>query len=151
MVIAKMSTNGLNFRQYSPNDYEILVSLWKSAGIKLSPSDTAYGLQLNLKRDPELFFFLEKTGVIVCSVMGSYDGRRGWINHLVVTPSQQGQGFGKYLMKELEKRLRSIGCEKVNLLIEIDNVGVESFYQGLDYRRDELVFMEKWLTDKPGT
>lgn len=146
-----MNTNQLNFRQYSPNDYETIVCLWKSAGLKLSPSDTTQGLQLRIKRDPELFFFLEKAGVIVGSVMGSYDGRRGWITHLVVTPSQQGHGFGKCLMKELEKRLRSIGCEKVNLLIESDNVGVESFYQRLDYRRDELVFMEKWLTDKPGT
>ncbi|HZS88537.1 MAG TPA: hypothetical protein VFE42_13765 [Chloroflexota bacterium] len=46
----------------------------------------------------------------------------------------------------MERRLRAKGCEKVNLLIEPTNAQVLSFYEHLGYARDELVFMEKWLT-----
>src|SRR3546814_13845060 len=59
-------------------------------------------------------------------------------------------------MAEAERRLAAIGCDKVNLLIEPDNAGVERFYRRLGYDRDELIFMEKWLAaagywaDRPG-
>ena len=78
--------------------------------------------------------------------MGSYDGRRGWVNHLAVAPERQGQGLGAAIMAELERRLVTKGCEKVNLLIEPDNAGVQAFYEKLSYSRDPLIFMEKWLT-----
>jgi ribosomal protein S18 acetylase RimI-like enzyme len=79
--------------------------------------------------------------------MGCYDGRRGWINHLAVAAAWRGDGIGRRLVAEVERRLRAKGCAKMNLLIEPANVAVQGFYERLGYARDDLIFMEKWLPD----
>nr|WP_312114898.1 GNAT family N-acetyltransferase [Brevibacillus reuszeri] len=68
-----------------------------------------------------------------------------WVNHLAVDPAYQGQDLGSRLMQELETRLAALGCEKVNLLIEPSNSGVQAFYGRLGFTADELIFMEKWM------
>ena len=135
----------LKVRPFRIDDYDEVVSLWKEAGIALSLSDTRESLEAKSRRDAELFIVLEQLDDIVGVVMGCFDGRRGWINHLAVLPSRQGRGLGQYLVSELEERFRAIGCEKVNLLIELDNAEVQSFYRRFGYARDDLIFMEKWL------
>jgi ribosomal protein S18 acetylase RimI-like enzyme len=70
----------------------------------------------------------------------------GWINHLAIHSNYQGRGLGAAMVAQLEERLRIKGCMKVNLLIEPGNAQVQHFYETLDYQRDELIFMEKWLT-----
>lgn len=95
-----------------------------------------------------LFSFTKKRikiQYIVGAVMGSYDGCRGWVNHLAVDPGYQGQDLGSRLMQELENRLAALGCEKINLLIEPSNSGVQAFYGRLGFTADELIFMEKWI------
>lgn len=73
------------------------------------------------------------------------DGRRGWINHLAVDPEYQGMKIGQQIIKELEMRFKKIGCEKINLLIEQNNEEVQEFYEKQGFKKDELLFMEKWI------
>lgn len=88
---------------------------------------------------------MEKDSFIIGVVMGSYDGRRGWINHLAVDPEYQGMKIGQQIIKELEMRFKKIGCEKINLLIERNNEEVQEFYEKQGFKKDELLFMEKWI------
>jgi ribosomal protein S18 acetylase RimI-like enzyme len=133
------------FREFVLNDFAAVIDLWKKAGISISTSDTIEGIKEKIKRDPELFFVLEEDNRLIGVVMGSYDGRRGWINHLAVDPEYQGRNIGQQIIAELEFRFKQVGCEKVNLLIEIDNQKVQGFYEKQGFKRDELIFMEKWI------
>lgn len=135
----------MEFRSFTLNDFDSVIHLWEKTGLILSPSDTAEGMKKKLKRDPELFFVTEEDQQIIGVVMGSYDGRRGWINHLAVDPAYQGRKIGQVMILELEKRFKQAGCEKVNLLIELSNKEVQSFYEKQGYRKDDLIFMEKWI------
>lgn len=135
----------MQVRAFQMADFAAVVALWKEAGLLLSRSDSKDGLERKLDRDPDLFLVAEHEDEIVGAVMGSYDGRRGWVNHLAVLPTCQGQRLGSLLMAELERRFREIGCTKVNLLIEPTNAQVEAFYRAHGYRVDDLIFMEKWL------
>ena len=132
-------------RTFEMRDYEQVVALWRAAGISLHLSDDATGIEHKIERDPELFIVGELDGQIVGAVLGCYDGRRGWVNHLAVAPDYQRNGLGTMLMAALEVRFKAVGCVKINLLIEPDNSGVQRFYDGIGYTRDELVFMEKTL------
>ncbi|WKB36245.1 GNAT family acetyltransferase [Terrilactibacillus sp. S3-3] len=135
----------MHFREFRLDDFDAVIHLWTKAGLLLSRSDTMAGIMNKLKRDPELFFVLEKTNQIIGVVMGSYDGRRGWVNHLAVDPDYQGQRLGQKIMNELESRFKQAGCEKVNLLIEQNNEKVQGFYEKQGFKRDELIYMEKWI------
>ena len=79
------------------------------------------------------------------AVLGRFDGRRGWVNHLAVDARCRHRGVGTEIMRELERRLVSKGCRKVNLHVLRGNAGVCEFYESLGYARAELVFMEKYL------
>lgn len=78
-------------------------------------------------------------------VLGRFDGRRGWVNHLAVDPAFRHRRLGSLLMAELERRLARKGCPKVNLHVTRDNRGVVAFYESLGYATRDMVFMEKWL------
>jgi len=123
-----------------------LGELWLLAGLKIDSSRVAGELAAVLARDPGLVLIWQNDiGEIAGAVFGTFDGCRGWVNRLAVRQDMRGQGIATGLMAELEQRLASIGCRKVNLLIEPDNAPVAEFYAALGYGTDDLIFMEKWL------
>jgi len=126
-------------------DFEGLVALWRAAGLRLRLEPVAEELASVLERDPELVLVVEDGGSIVASVLGTWDGRRGWVNRLATHPGHRGRGLARLLITELEARLRAKGCRKLNLLIEPDNAAMVAWYERLGYQRDDLIFMDKLL------
>ena len=94
----------------------------------------------------ELFLVGDFEGRIVATAMAGFDGHRGWVHLVAVSPDCQQQGFGRAMMNEAEERLRQIGCTKINLQVRASNQGVVSFYEKLGYRVEERVSMGKRLT-----
>ncbi len=136
---------GVVLRECVIGDHAAVASLWHGCGLHPSRSDTVEGLVRKLARDPELFLLAVQDGELVGTVLGSYDGRRGWINRLAVRSDWRGKGLADRLMAEVERRLVALGCEKVNLLIEPENGALQAYYERLGYSVDPLIFMEKWL------
>jgi len=135
----------VQIREFKAEDYPQVFALWKASGLDNGRSDSLESLLKQLERDADLFLVAEDDKRIVGVVLGRWEGRRGWINRLAVPPEQRHKKLGSLLVAELEKRLKAKGCEKVNLLIEADNIGVQEFYIKSGYNRDDLIFMEKWL------
>ena len=77
--------------------------------------------------------------------MAGYDGHRGSIFYLAVAPDLQRKGIGRQMVEEAEKRLRAIGCPKVNLLVRSSNRQVMEFYQKLGFSADDVVNLGKRL------
>jgi ribosomal protein S18 acetylase RimI-like enzyme len=66
-------------------------------------------------------------------VLGTFDGRRGWILRLAVDPAFRRRGVASRLVEELERRFRKLGCPRVNLLVMPDNAAGLLFWQELGY------------------
>ena len=92
-----------------PEDYKASVGLWASmeAGVKVGRSDTPEEIQRKLERDPDLFLVAESDGQIVGTIIGAFDGRRGFIYHLAVDSAHRNQGIAGQMMSEVEKRLQA--------------------------------------------
>ena len=135
----------IEIRPITADDLPALRALWSACDLHPSPSDTDTRLEEVIRNLGNLFLVAQAGGEIVGSVMGSFDGRRGWINRLAVLPGARGCGLGKRLLCEVESALKSRGCDKVNLLIEPENKAVQDYYARHGYTRDELIFMEKWI------
>ncbi len=137
--------DAVSLRTFAWSDYEAVIALWRATGLGITVSDSRDGLALTLGHDAELFVVAEADGQLVGALLGTFDGRRGWLHHLAVAPQWQGQGIGRRLVAEVEARLRSRGCVKVNLHVEPDNAAVTGFYDRIGYAQHEILFLEKWL------
>ncbi len=137
----------VRLRRYDPNDFVAVRRLWKASGLELGPSDTRREIVRSLGRDPDLFLVAEEGDQVIGTVLGRFDGRRGWVHRLAVDPRARSRGVGSALMREVERRLRAKRCRKVNLHVALNNRGVCAFYEKLGYDRADIIFMEKWLRD----
>jgi ribosomal protein S18 acetylase RimI-like enzyme len=95
--------------------------------------------------EDELFFVAVIDESVVGTVMAGYDGHRGWIYSLAVSPSVRRQGIGSSLMSAAEGALRDMGCMKINLQILAGNEEVTAFYSALGYLVEQRVSMGKQI------
>jgi [ribosomal protein S5]-alanine N-acetyltransferase len=138
--------DGTYLRPISLDDLPEMLALWRAAQLQISPTDSDRGLRRHLALSGNLAWALCDTdGRIIGTLLGSDDGRRGWINHLAIHPDAQGKGYGQRLMTGVTTRLTAQGCEKVNLLVRQSNQQVVPFYEKIGFAVDNNIFMAKWL------
>ena len=122
-----------------------VVKLWRECGLVAPQNDPVKDIERKLKVDPELFLIGVVDDVIVSTVMGGYEGHRGWINYLAVKPSQQRKGYGQVIMQAVEALLSQKGCPKINLQVRSTNKSVIEFYSAIGYGDDNVVSLGKRL------
>lgn len=112
----------------------------------IRPGDDVSGVRTKLLRDPDLFLTALMGEEIVGCIIGGWDGRRGWIYHLAVKPSDQRQGIATALLTEVEKRLAEKGAKKVNAQIYESNEKSMKFFKKRGYETHaDLVMVGKYL------
>ncbi len=118
-----------------PEDYPAAKHLWESMekGVRFSRSDVPAEIEKKLQHDPDLFLVAEVDGEVVGTVIGGFDGRRGFIYHLAVDPAQRGRGLATQLMDEVETRLLAKGAIRAYLLVAADNAEARSLYEKRDW------------------
>jgi ribosomal protein S18 acetylase RimI-like enzyme len=145
-----MSTDH-EIRRFAPADTEQVVALWESCGLVRPWNDPRKDIARKLTVQPELFLVATEPaadgadGAVVAAGMAGFDGHRGWVNYLAVSPSLQRSGLGRRFMGEFEERLAAMGCPKINLQVRAGNEQVIAFYERLGYADDRTVSMGKRL------
>lgn len=135
----------MNIREYREADQDAVLSLWEECGLVKPQNDPAKDIARKLKVDPDLFLVGLIENEVVATVMGGYEGHRGWINYLAVKPSRQHNACGQEIMREIERRIEEKGCPKINLQVRSTNTEVVSFYEAIGYKVDEVVSLGKRL------
>jgi ribosomal protein S18 acetylase RimI-like enzyme len=79
--------------------------------------------------------------------MAGYDGHRGWMYSVAVSPSHRRQGIGSQLVSVAERALAAKGCMKINLQIMQGNESVSAFYASLGYSIEQRVSMGKRIKE----
>lgn len=130
---------------------EQVVALWEAVfGYDAPHNAPALAIDQKVAVDDGLFFVAVVDGVVVGTIMAGYDGHRGWLYSLAVTPDRRHQGLGSALVQHAERALMARGCLKVNLQIVQGNSAVAAFYQTLGYRVEERISMGKLLQKPDG-
>ena len=132
-------------RAYQAQDEAAVVALWQACELTRPWNDPYKEIARKLKAQAELFLVGQWQGQLIASAMFGYEGHRGWVNYLAVSPGHQRQGHAKALMQHGEALLLALGCPKINLQVRASNAQVLAFYQSLGYRDDQVVSMGKRL------
>jgi ribosomal protein S18 acetylase RimI-like enzyme len=134
-------------RTFAPADEEVVVALWRAAGLTRPWNDPHKDIARKLAAQPELFLVGELAGEIIATAMAGYDGHRGSVYYLAVSPAYQRGGHARAMMEEVERRLEQMGCPKLNLMVRRDNSVAIGFYERIGYDEQSVTTLGKRLIE----
>ena len=133
----------MKIRDLSLADYDALVWLWERGGLPYRPDgrDAREKIERELAGESAVFLAAESDGRLVGAVLGTHDGRKGWINRLVVAPERRREGIARALVDAVTERLTARGIRIVTCLIEDWNTSSAAFFESLGFvRHDEITY-----------
>ncbi len=123
-----------------------VIALWDAVfGYDAPHNRPALAIDKKVAVDDGLFFVALSGQEVVGTVMAGYDGDRGWIYSVAVSPAYRRRGVGSQLVRVAERALSAKGCVKVNLQILEGNENVTAFYASLGFSVEKRVSMGKPL------
>jgi ribosomal protein S18 acetylase RimI-like enzyme len=139
----------LLIRPYRNQDEREVIDLWISCDLVIPANTPHKDIERKLCVNPELFLVGILNQTIVATCMAGYEGHRGWINYLAVSPQNRRQGIATQIMNVVEKRLKAAGCPKINLQVRTTNTAVIKFYKCIGYSNDNVISLGKQLEPDP--
>ncbi|MFX0068815.1 MAG: GNAT family N-acetyltransferase [Candidatus Hodarchaeota archaeon] len=133
-------------RKLTAKDYDALIRLWNDAGLPYKPQgrDKREDIENQLKQPNTLYLIAEVDNVIVGSILGTHDSRKGWINRLAVSPSHRRKGLAKRLVKEVENRFSELGIDIMACMVEDWNTMSLEVFERLGYtRHPDIIYLSK--------
>lgn len=119
---------------------EVLALMQRAPGVCLREADSREAMARYLARNPGFSFVAEDAGRIVGCAFCGHDGRRGYLQHVVVEPSYRGRGIAQELVRRCVDRLEAEGIVKTHLDVLADNAAARDFWQRRGWkRRDDIV------------
>ena len=135
----------MQIRPYQTSDEREVIKLWYKCNLVVPWNNPKSDIERKLKVNPEFFLVGILDGKIISTVMGGYEGHRGWINYLAVEPQLRNLGYAQKIMKVIEEKLKAIGCPKINLQVRSENLEVIKFYKNLGYYDENVISLGKRL------
>ena len=118
-------------RTMTPSDYDAVLALMQDTpGISLRDADSREATERYLARNPGLSFVAEAEGRLIGCVMCGHDGRRGYLQHLLVLPEYRRQGIARALTQRCLAALEQLGIHKCHLDVFKTNTDAVQYWQG---------------------
>lgn len=127
----------MHIRTFASEDTKAVIQLWQDCGLTRPWNDPHLDIQRKMNFQPDLFYVGVLKQQIIASAMFGYDGHRGWLNYLGVTPKHRGQGYSARLISHGCAALKQLGCPKLNLQLRTENSRLGHFYQDLGFTKDD--------------
>lgn len=123
----------IKVRELRAADGDALRQLWKAAGFRSAGDDDA-SLATFAERNPGLLLVASAGDEVVASALGAWDGRRGWIYHVTTAAGHRRSGIASRLVAEVERRLLSLGCSRVNVVVRDEYEAAPEFWRAIGYK-----------------
>ena len=140
-----MKTKDIIIRKFSVDDYESVIALWEEAGIHYRPNgrETRQRMEKEIQTRQAIFLVAVSDKRIVGVVLGTHDGRKGWINRLAIAKEFRRQNVAFRLVTAVENRLNELGIEVIACLIEPENSVSRIFFSKLGYTKAPVAYFSK--------
>jgi ribosomal protein S18 acetylase RimI-like enzyme len=135
----------MQIRAFQPEDEAAVIALWQACDLTRPWNDPHKDIARKLQVGADLFVVGIEDNALIGSAMFGYEGHRGWVNYLAVSPAHQRRGHASALMHWGEQALQARGCPKINLQVRSGNADVIAFYKSLGYGDDEVIGLGKRL------
>lgn len=129
----------INVRVMTMNDYDAVIALMSNTpGISLRNADSREATARYLERNPGMSFVAENDSGLCGCVMCGHDGRRGYLQHLLVLPDYRRLGIARTLVQRCLSSLEALGIGKCHLDVFKTNEAAARYWQnqGWQLRQD---------------
>ncbi|MCS3472658.1 ribosomal protein S18 acetylase RimI-like enzyme [Pseudomonas sp. JUb42] len=126
-------------RPMTTADYDAVLSLMqRTPGISIRDADSRESTERYLARNPGLSFVAVDDQALCGCLMAGHDGRRGYLQHLIVLPEYRRQGIAGVLVERCLNELAALGIHKshVDVLKTNDLAAAYWAAQGWTLRED---------------
>jgi len=130
-------------RSITIEDHQMLIPFWK-ANYFFNEMDNFARFKFFLDKNPNLSILAEENGEIIGSALGSFDGRRGYLQKLVVRKDFRKRGLGKQLVGKIIQRLKELNCLYIPISVEEELV---IFYESCGFKKTKQIPMNIDLED----
>ncbi|MEW6015428.1 MAG: GNAT family N-acetyltransferase [Candidatus Zixiibacteriota bacterium] len=137
-------------RPLDASDYDNLIALWDRSGLPYRPRgrDSREAIAAEVKRMETCFLGMFDGARMIGAIIGTSDGRKGWINRLAIDPDYRGRRLAGVLIEECEKSLREQGLKVIAALIEDENLpSIAAFKRAGYHYHPEIFYFSKRETD----
>ena len=86
-IKTKVEIHMFIIRQFTNTDLDDVVNLWESCGLTRPWNNPETDIFRKVSQQDDLFLVAIKDEQLIGTLMGGYDGHRGWINYLAVHPT----------------------------------------------------------------
>ena len=127
----------MQIRTVKLEDYDKLILFWKE-NYFVSEMDSLERFTLFLQKNPDLSILAEDNGNIVGTSLGSFDGRRGYLQKVVVAKEFRKKGLGKELVENVIEKLKLLSATYIPISVEQDLV---HFYENCGFKKSQKISM----------
>ena len=124
-----------DIRVMTASDYDAVLTLMQDTpGISLRDADSREATERYLARNPGMSFVAQIEGQLIACVMCGHDGRRGYLQHLLVLPDYRRQGLAQALTRRCLEALEQLGIHKCHLDVFKTNTHAAQYWQGQGWK-----------------
>ncbi|HUW15275.1 MAG TPA: GNAT family N-acetyltransferase [Anaerolineae bacterium] len=126
----------LHERPLTLDDYDAILDLWRRSGltsIRPEGRDSRPAFARQFASGVQHIIGLEDGDRLLATIVATHDGRKGWLNRLVVDESHRRQGLARRLIIAAEQWLAAQGVDVWAVLIEDDNDPSLQLFQSAGY------------------
>lgn len=124
-----------SIRPMSLLDYDAVIELMKQTpGVSFRDADSRPATERYLARNPGLSFVAQAGSGLVGCVMSGHDGRRGYLQHLVVLPAFRRQGIANALVEHCLAALEAEGILKTHIDVFKSNEPGQAFWEARGWK-----------------
>jgi N-acetylglutamate synthase len=136
----------MSIRRMSIEDYDAVIGLLTAtSGVRLRDADSREATARYLERNPGLSFVASGDGDMVGCVMCGHDGRRGYLQHLAVSPPHRRTGIGSALVEACLTGLESLGIRKTHIDVLVENHSAHDFWRRRGWQKRDDIFRYSFL------
>ena len=126
---------------YTIDFYDDVIALMRrTSGISLRDADSRDATERYLVRNPGMSFVGVDNGQVIGCAMCGHDGRRGYLQHVVVDEGWRGRGIADQLVGRCLAELEQLGIEKTHIDVFVDNDLANAYWIRRGWRKRDDIY-----------
>jgi ribosomal protein S18 acetylase RimI-like enzyme len=118
---------------------DVMALMHRTPGISIRDADSRPATERYLGRNPGMSFLSIAVEQVVGCAMCGHDGRRGYLQHVIVDEEYRGRGIALELVEHCLGALHKIGIEKTHIDVFVDNDLANAYWTRRGWqRRDDI-------------